>query len=109
MAMVNFAIKSDIDAKNWVKDIERLNQETSNLIKEVGKALVDVNQGCDADIVDDIAKYGNQILESSTKILEGMSQISEGILSVLQKADEAIGAAKDLLKGAVKSIASHLG
>ncbi len=108
MAMMNFSIKSEIDAKNWLKEIERLNQETSDLIKEVGKAIADVQQGCDADVVDDIAKYGNKILESSTSILESMTQIAKGVNSFVDKARETLDAAKGLLKGVVNAMGSNL-
>ena len=108
MAMMNFSIKSEVDAKNWLKEIERLNQETSDLIKEVGKAIADVKQGCDADIVDDIAIYGNKILESANSILESMSQIAKGVSSFVDKARETLEAAKGLLKGVVNSLGSNL-
>lgn len=108
MAMMNFSIKSEVDAKNWLKEIERLNQETSDLIKEVGKALKDVQEHCDADVVDDIAIYGGKIMESSTSVLESMSEIAKGITSFIDKARETLDAAKGLLKGAVNSLGSNL-
>ena len=108
MAMMNFNIKSEIDARNWLKEIERLNQETSDLIKEVGKALADVKQGCDADIVDDIAIYGNKILDSASSIFESMQQIANGVTSFIDKAKEALDAAKGLLRGAVNALGSNI-
>lgn len=105
---LNFSITDEGYARTWLNELQQLQGEASDLINEVGKALDDVKEYCDADIIDDISKYGREIMTSSAQVIKSMSEIATGVDSFLKNADKVVESAKQIFKGAVKSIATKL-
>lgn len=105
---LNFSITDEGYARTWLANLEDLQHETDDLIKNVGKAIQDVKNNCDADIIDDIALYGGEIMNSSSQVIKSMSEIAKGVDEFLKNADKVVEGAKQIFKGAVKSIVTKL-
>lgn len=90
----------------WQREVDQLNHETEQLLKDVGKALQDVQDGADSTIVDDIVKWGNQIVDGSGKIFEGMTQIFNVVSDLVNKVNEVLEKGKGIIGNIVKSITS---
>ena len=104
MSMNNLCITSEAEAKAWQERVRNLNEETSKLLTDVGKALQDVQNGADSTIVDEIAKYGGQIMSGSNKILEGMNELFNVVGSLLSKINEVLDAGKGIVKGIIGAV-----
>lgn len=101
--MQNINIKSADEAKSWQAEVRRLNEETYQLLKDVGIALQEVNQEADSTIVDEIYKYGNQILGGANNVLEGMNKLVSTVSSLLSMVsgvlEQGVGIVKSLIGG----------
>ena len=107
--MNTLAIISDTQAKVWQSKVELLNRTTADLLKDVGTALQEVKQDADSTIVDEIYKYGGQILEGSGKVLEGMNQILNTVSTLLNMVGSLLDKGKELVFGAIKSVTGYTG
>lgn len=105
MAVNTLNIISSSEAEAWKKEVMQLNEETYNLLQDVGSALQEVREDADSTIVDEIYKYGSQILSNTNSILEGMNQLVSLVTNVLSKINEVLDAGKGIVKGAIKAIA----
>ena len=106
MALNNMNIISSSEAESWKKEVTQLNEETYKLLQDVGSALQEVHEDADSTIVDEIYKYGSQILSNTNSILEGMNQLVSLVTNVLSKINEVLDSGKNIVMGAVKAISS---
>ena len=101
--MNNLNIISEDKAKQWEKSVEALNLETRELLDRVGETLQRVKDDADSTVVDEIYKYGSQILENTHNILNGMNQICNIVNSLLASMLDILDKGKEIVKGAVRS------
>ncbi len=104
MALNSLNIISSSEAESWKKEVLQLNEETHKLLTEVGNALQEVHEDADSTIVDEIYKYGGQILSNTNNILEGMNGLVSMVTNLLSKVNEVLDSGKNIVKGIVKSI-----
>ncbi len=104
MALKSLNIISSSEAESWKKEVMQLNEETYKLLENVGKALQEVHDDADSTIVDEIYKYGSQILSNTNSILDGMNQLVSLVTNVLSKINEVLDSGKNIVKGAIKAI-----
>ena len=102
--MTNIAIRDEAAAKTWNSDIQTLNEETANLIKQVGETLKQVKEDADSSVVDDIFKWGSEMVESANGILQGMNQLVSSVAKALSLVNEVLDTGKNLVKGIVNAI-----
>lgn len=100
--MIN--IKDGDLARAWMKDVEALNYETEELLKDIGRALQEVKADADSTIVDEIYKYGGQILDNTGKILEGMNGLVKMVGGLLDALTNVLESGKNIISGAVKTL-----
>lgn len=100
--MTNLNITDGEAAKSWNDDVKRLNEETKVLLDMVGKTLIEVKNDADSTIVDEIYKYGNQILENSGKVLEGMNGLFNIVHGLLSSLGSLLAKGIESVKNAVK-------
>lgn len=104
MALTNMNIISSAEAESWKREVLQLNEETHRLLQDVGNALKEVNEDADSTIVDEIYKYGSQILAGSNQVLEGMNSLVNMVTGLLSKINEVLDAGKNIVRTAVKTI-----
>lgn len=100
--MIN--IKDGDAARVWMRDVESLNYETEELLKDIGRALQEVKDDADSTIVDEIYKYGSQILDNTGKILEGMNGLVKMVGGLLDALTNVLESGKNIISGAIKTI-----
>lgn len=104
MALEFLGLISNDEAKVWKEEVLRLNEETYQLLRDVGTALQAVNENADSAIVDDIYKYGSQILSGTNKILEGMNQLATMVTDLLSKVNAILETGKNAIKGLAEGV-----
>lgn len=100
MAMKQLSIKGRDAAQNWLTEADKLNEEAAQLIKETGMLLNQIGASSEGSLVDDLVKWGGQILDSVEKISAGMKGIAETINGILNMVTNITEKAAQLLKGA---------
>lgn len=97
-------IISEGEAKIWQAEVERLNQQTSDLLADVGKALQEVQADADSTIVDELYHWGTQLITASTEILKGMNELVTAVTSALKVINNVLDAGKNAVTGIIKGI-----
>lgn len=92
-------------AESWRDEVYQLNEETYQLLNDVGTALQEVHEDADSTIVDEIYKYGGQILTGANNVLEGMNKLAEVVTGILSKVNEVLDLGKNIVHAAIKGIA----
>lgn len=105
--MKQLNIISSDSAQAWKAEVERLNRETYELLKDVGTALQEVREDADSTIVDEIYKYGSQIISGSHQVLDGMNQLVSMISGLLSKINELLDTGKNAVKKVIGGIAGY--
>ncbi len=104
MAFENLNILSESEAKNWSNEVQRLNEETSDLLVKVGTALKEVQDDADSTVVDEIVKYGNQIVSGTRDILSGMNKLVEVVGGILGAVNKVLEEGKNIFKSVIGAI-----
>lgn len=102
--MTTISIISEAQAKLWQNEVERLNEETQQLLLEVGEALQQVKDDADSTIVDEIYDWGTRIVTGTTKIFQGMNEILGTVTGILAKMKDVLETGKNVVKNAIKGI-----
>ena len=99
-------IISEGEAKIWQAEVQRLNEETSTLLQDVGNALKEVQQDADSTIVDELFDWGTRMCTASTEILKGMNELVTSVTNILSKVNEVLDSGKSAVVNIIKGIAN---
>lgn len=102
--MQNIGIKSADSAARWQKEVEQLNRETYELLKDLGNALVDIHEAADSSIADELVEYGNNILSGTNTVLEGMNSLVSAVTNILTSINDVIEEGKGILKNIIGAV-----
>ena len=94
------------EAKVWMAEVERLNQDTQKLLTEVGQALQQVRDDADSTIVDELYDWGTRMITASTEIFKGMTELYNAVDSIVKKVSDVIENGLGTVKNIIKGIAS---
>ena len=102
--MNNINIISESEATAWRMLVEQANQQTHDLLQDVGETLKQVKDDADSTIVDEIYKYGCQVTESANKILEGMNELTKMVKGLLDAVSNVLDEGKNVVKSIINGI-----
>lgn len=91
--------KSVENAEAWKDRVEQLNQETADLLINVGTTLVNVREAADATFVDEIAEYGQKIISGTQEVKNGLDKMCTGIKTWINLITQAIDTGKTIVRG----------
>lgn len=102
--MTAIEILDQDQARVWQAEVERLNEETSRLLAEVGATLQDVRSDAESPVVDELYHWGSQMIAASSEILRGMNELTDTISNILKRVDEVMETGRDTVRDIVRSI-----
>ena len=94
------------EAKVWMANIDRLNQDTYQLLREIGETLQQVRDDADGAYVDELYDWGTRIINASTEIFKGMTELYNAVDSIVKIVRDTVDSGLVNVKNIIKGISS---
>ena len=87
---VQIAIKDEQSARNWLAMVEDLNTDYQQAMHDAGQTLVDVQEFSEGTTVDELVKYGTNLMNAAETTFNAISEISSTVNTVLGKVNDFV-------------------
>lgn len=89
-ANVQISIKDEQSARNWLAMVEGLNSDYQKAMHDAGQTLVDVQDFSDGTMVDELVKYGTDLMNAAETTFNAIAEISGTVNTVLGKVNDFV-------------------
>lgn len=86
----------EASAKAWLADVEALNDETKETVKEAGKAVKAIKEMADGSLIDELVIGGEKLMKAAEVLSGTMNEFTKLVNGIIGKAKEVLNEA---LKG----------
>lgn len=94
------SISSEQAAKDWLAQVQQINEEFKIAMEEAGKILEAANEAAEGEIIDDLVNLGTNICQAGQLVFEAVDSISDTVADVLSKLGNFIDESKNAIKKA---------
>jgi len=105
MAEVQIALKDEASARKWLSEVQLINEDYHQAMKEAGDTLADMNEFADGTMVDEFTNLGHTILNAADATFQAIDAIADTVNNVLSAASNFVGEAM----GVIGKVASLFG
>ena len=84
----NVSVKDRDAAIKWLMQIQTINEDYHQAMKEAGETLVDMENFCEGNIVDDLVEYAHNMINAAESIFNAMDSIADTVTKVLDVVDK---------------------
>lgn len=90
MAEITISIKDEQTAKQWLTMVEDLNSDYQQAMHDAGQTLVDVQEFSEGTMVDELVKYGTDLMNAAETTFTAIAEISGTVNTVLSKVNDFV-------------------
>ena len=99
MANYQISIKNETQARNWLQDVQRINEAYDIAMKEAGNSLTDMKNMSEGTVVDEFVSLGDGLLTAGQTVFQGIDEIADTVGEVITEVGKFVDEAKDTIKG----------
>lgn len=101
---MQFSIGNEQAAKDWLREVQGINEEYKIAMEEAASTLESMNQFASGTLVDDIVNLGHDLLNAGQTIFNAIDQIADTVGNLVVTVGNFVDEAKEKIKGAFDKI-----
>lgn len=90
MADVKVSIKDEQSAKQWLAQVQEINQDYYNAMADASETLINMKDFADGTLVDDFVEFGNELLTAAKSTFDAIDTIADTVNKVLSFAQNFV-------------------
>ena len=95
-------------ARQWKAAVERLNEETDQVLKNVAAALQEIGDGCEGAIVQDLVQIAQNMAQKFKELVNALKELVVAVVNVIQKLLDFEDTVKEGIKDAASAVLGGL-
>lgn len=72
------------EAQRWQNDVEELNDETDQLLKEVAQCIEEVADGCEGAVVEELKTVASGLLEKFGQLIDALVNLIGALADIIR-------------------------
>lgn len=101
---ITIIIKDKSSAKQWLAMVEDIDTDYQKAMTDAAETLINMKDFADGTIVDEICKYGDELMNAAQKVFGATKEIANTVNTILSKVDNFVEGAV----GAFSKLASKV-
>ena len=72
-------VQDSASVESWKSEVQKLNEETEQAVKEAGQALADFKNTAEGNVFEEVCNLSNDIISGTVEVMRGMTELLNAV------------------------------